>query len=337
MQRLVPYCFTCRSSKLSGHLRGVATWADYAAGPLHGTAVLGASPALLWTHGLAGCIASDDVRGLDNLFRPIALGRSVVRVDLDGHGKSLAASPPVVGDRPPEWKQHVDRLRLAASSMSRAFFGGEGMGACIALHAAVEAAREGATEAPPGLVLMRPPALLSTDGDACDRHRAQLKEAAATLRSGGYVGLEQLEASQGTSFMDGTLAVLTEDGPSSNVANELRRIRRDNVRVDTLAATMDGYAEARSPAHVAGALADRPKAMAADAYGVPMISSCPTLILAVPGDENHPVEAAERLAVLLPNSELHVAASLCDARELWGKRIADFLSKAWMKEFLKSM
>eukprot|EP00971_Amphidinium_carterae_P120845 2394052-Amphidinium_carterae.1 len=72
--------------------RGTAAWADHVAGPLHGKAVLGASPALLWTHGLSGCVASDEVRGVANILQSIASGRSVMRVDLVGHGKSMAKS-----------------------------------------------------------------------------------------------------------------------------------------------------------------------------------------------------------------------------------------------------
>eukprot|EP00971_Amphidinium_carterae_P141315 2799873-Amphidinium_carterae.1 len=164
--------------------------------------------------------------------------------------------------------------------MSRAFFGGEAMGACIALHAAVDAAKEGAPEAPPGVILMRPPALLSMEGERCDRYRGELKEAAATLRNDGYAGLEKLEATKDRVFMDGRLAVLAQSPSVDEISVDLTRIRRNCVDRDALAATMDGYAASRSPAQTAGALADRPAAMAADAYGVPMISSCPALILA---------------------------------------------------------
>ena len=51
---------------------------------------------------------------------------------------------------------------------------------------------------------------------------------------------------------------------------------------------------------------------------------CPTLILAVEGDDAHPLETATTLNSLIADSELHVAKDLTDACQLWPSVIREW-------------
>merc|ERR1711933_73583 len=91
-----------------------------------------------------------------------------------------------------------------------------------------------------------------------------------------------------------------------------------NMPREVYAALLQGLAASEPPS-------------AADLAGV----GCPALILALPGDPEHPLEAAEELQGLLPNAELAVATDVHEARESWGRMIGAFLKKAWMSEFME--
>lgn len=53
----------------------------------------------------------------------------------------------------------------------------------------------------------------------------------------------------------------------------------------------------------------------------------PVMILTIKGDASHPVETATELASVLPQSEIHIAESLEEAREKWPLIIATFVDK----------
>ncbi|CAE8711783.1 unnamed protein product, partial [Polarella glacialis] len=57
---------------------------------LRGLTVMGTSPGLVWAHGLGSSVASDERRGVCDILNPRILGRTVLRVDLRGHGLSAA-------------------------------------------------------------------------------------------------------------------------------------------------------------------------------------------------------------------------------------------------------
>merc|ERR1712150_109581 len=52
----------------------------------------------------------------------------------------------------------------------------------------------------------------------------------------------------------------------------------------------------------------------------------PALVLGIPGDPEHPVDAAQDLAQILPQSQLSIASSTQEAQETWALRIRDFLT-----------
>ncbi|CAJ1337730.1 unnamed protein product [Effrenium voratum] len=266
----------------------------------------------------------------------------VLRLDLRGHGRSAAAHENDEGKEPWHqytWPELAKDLRLAAAdSVSRSFFGGEGSGACVALLAALAANGTQSLDAPPGLVLMRPPQMLADVahcGKVQEEFLSELRSTADLVKASGFEALERREAEhpENPRFLDGSGANFRSAAPG-----ELQKLRR-TMSQEAFAAALLGHAESEQAAK---SLAERLKegfpqsapTMAADAYGVPMTPGCPVLVLAVPGDPDSPVEAAQTLSQLLPDAELQVADSLEHAYSTWGASISSFLRKAWMKEFL---
>jgi len=309
-------------------------WAETKAADLHGVQVVGPSPGLAWVHGLGGSCAADDARGVGAVLSPQVLGRTVLRLDLRGHGRSAGAHDPEAGPAQYAWSSLAKDLRLAANaSLSRAFFGGEALGAAVALHAAVAATKTGSRDAPPGLVLMRPPAALvqgiAGEGFPADLQRRLLAAAEAT-EAQGVEAVEALERAEGASLLDGAAAAYSAGDGMEAALLECRRA----MPAEAYAAALRGHAASRAPGEELESLGKAQHAMAGDAYGVPLTLQCPVLVLAVPGDADHPVEAAEALAKRLPGAELAVAATLKEAHDNWARQINAFLRKAWMKEFL---
>lgn len=319
---------------VAASVRAFATqWSETQAGHLNGVSAIGPSPGLVWAHGLGGSCAADDIRGVGEVINPRVLGRTVLRIDLRGHGRSATAHDPARGAEQYLWCEMAKDLRRAAHvSLSRSFFGGEAMGAAVALHAAVAATVGKAGDAPPGLVLMRPPVALvgGISGNSIADQRRQLETAAAkAAESGGFKAVEAWEAS-GTSLVDGIGAVYAGCDGAAQLLQEQRR----TMAVEAYAAALHGSVLSEPPGKELRVLQEKRQSMAADAYGVPLTLQCPVLILAVPGDPGHSVEAAEQLAALLPGAELEVAADMQEACSVWAKRIGAFMKKAWMKEFL---
>ena len=184
---------------------------------LCGVHVLSSSPALVWAHGLGGCCESDEKRGIGSILNPSKLGRTVLRLDLRGHGRSKAAH-----DEETAWQQYTwselakDLRRAAADSVSRSFFGGEGLGAAVALEAAIAAQSSGSIDAPPGLVLMRPPEM----GEMREELREELRRVADLVEGDGFGALECMEEAQ-TLFWNPASAAFS--GVSKQ---ELQQVRR---------------------------------------------------------------------------------------------------------------
>jgi len=319
-------------------------WTEVQAGDLSGLSVVGASPGLAWAHGLGSSCQADTARGIDGILNPRTLGRSVLRVDLRGHGRSGSTHEADRGSSQYTWPELARDLRRAShATLSRAFFGGEALGAAVALHAAVAAIASGAPDSPPGLVLARPPLALArmTVTDSCGIQQRQQQqqgdrlEAAAAAVGQGWEVLEQMETDTGETFLDG-VDIMYGGGPH-DCANEALLKERRAIPTEVYAAALRGYKQSLDPPggkFLQTICHQRKEAMADDAYGVPLTKQCQVLLLAVPGDSNHPVEAAEQLAETLPGSECIVAKSIQEARENWPRQIAAFLKRAWMKEFL---
>ena len=179
----------------------------------------------VWAHGLGGSCEADEARGLEHILDPSKLGnRTVLRLDLRGHGRSADAHDPAKGHQQYMWPELAkDLRRAAADSVSRCFYGGEALGAAVALHAAVAATATGSVDAPPGLVLMRPPRALSqvTRGEADADWQEKMRGYASVLEDRGFEALE-LEEEGGPSLLNGE-SVLFAD-PS--VKQQLRLLRR---------------------------------------------------------------------------------------------------------------
>ncbi|CAJ1459863.1 unnamed protein product, partial [Effrenium voratum] len=67
-----------------------SSWVETRAGPLSGISLVSSSPALVWCHGLGGSVASDELRGIGDILT-LDGRRTVLRLDLRGHGRSAAA------------------------------------------------------------------------------------------------------------------------------------------------------------------------------------------------------------------------------------------------------
>lgn len=312
-------------------------WVETQAAGLGGLTVIGPTPGLVWLHGLGGSSVADSARGLDELLRPESLNRTVLRLDLRGHGLSAHAHDAQRGTEQYTWQELAKDMRLASrAAMSRAFLGGEAMGAAVALHAAVAATATGSVDAPPGLILMRPPAGLAEapPGEAASdcaaiNWRERSDALALAAEEGTWEAVEAREA-QTDMFMDGASAIYSQATGAANLLQEYRR----SMPLEVFATALRGHAASQLPQGLEVLATKRSMPMAAEAYGVPITLQCPVLVLAVEADIEHSLQAAERLAAALPDAELEVASSLEDARAAWPAKMADFMRRAWMKEFL---
>ena len=170
--------------------------------------------AQVWAHGLGGSCEADNARGLQHILNPAKLGnRTVLRLDLRGHGRSADAHDPARGFEQYTWPELAkDLRRAAAESVSRCFYGGEGLGAAVALHAAVAATATGSVDAPPGLVLMRPPKALSqvARGEVDTAWQENLRRFASLLESQGFEALEGQEREDAQPLLNGASALFVE-------------------------------------------------------------------------------------------------------------------------------
>lgn len=325
-------------------------WSETQAGHLCGVQAGTRSPGLVWLHGLGGSCAVDDARGIGEVLNPSVLSRTVLRLDLRGHGLSSSAHVVEAGVEQYLWSELAKDVRIASrAALSRAYFGGEAIGAAVALHAAVKAAASNSMDTPPGLVLMRPSVALVEslgvraplgDNVACDLDswRARLEAAADAADAGGLAALRSFESSEGPVLDYGPpfyAAPADKAAAEALVASAVWEAQEQLAGCGSLAPALRGTSMSKGPSTAdVEALQRERQTMAAEAYGVPLQLKCPTLILAMPGDAGHSVAAAEALASLLPGSELVVAAGPEEAHKEWATRIAAFLKKAWMKEFL---
>jgi 3-oxoadipate enol-lactonase len=245
----------------------------------------GAGPPFVWGHGLLGSMAQEDDSELFD-WTVLGAGRRLVRYDARGHGRSEATLAPE-DYRWPELARDMLAL-LDGLGEERAVLGGVSMGCATSLHAAVAAPDRVA-----GLVLMAPP----TAWDTRPRQALAYRVLATLV---GFLGIGVFRR----------LASLPRPQPGNPGLAALQRSVVENLRRADRRAVVAALRGA--------AKSDLPPERALAALDVP------ALILAWTDDPTHPVSTAERLAELLPRSELHLAGSLEEMRG-WSKRVAEFL------------
>lgn len=182
----------------------------------------------VWSHGLGGCCDSDEARGIGSILDPGKLGRTVLRLDMRGHGRSKSAHEQSSGGKSHQqylWSELAkDMRRAAADSVSRSFFGGEALGAAVALEAAIAAQASNSIDAPPGLILMRPPQMLANvaKGSADPTFLQEIYRIAELVEISGFDTLEEEEKNTDKApFLNGAASNFC------NVAREeLQRFRR---------------------------------------------------------------------------------------------------------------
>lgn len=157
---------------------------------------------------------------------PAKLGRTVLRLDLRGHGRSKSAHENLDQDGHKQylWSELAkDMRRAAADSVSRSFFGGEALGAAVALEAAIAAQASNSIDAPPGLVLMRPPQMLAdvAKGSVDPALLQEIRRIADLVMTDGFDALDKEETGERAPFLDGAVATF-----SSVTKGELQRLRR---------------------------------------------------------------------------------------------------------------
>lgn len=282
-------------------------WSEVQAGVLCGLAageVRPGLPTLIWAHGLGGSCAADEARGLGALLCPELLGDSrLLRLDLRGHGRSVASHEAARAADQYTWPALAGDLLSAARADAAAaaplaqplLFGGEGSGAAVALHAATTARGK---EVPAGLVLMRPPVMWGARHTWILRYRLAAQWAEKD-------GLESKDV-ENEAKRRLTHASFAMEASQEAVNVALKEWR--NMGVEAYTAALRGLADSVLPAD------DDLRTL-----------QIPALIFAVEGDVEHPVEAAEDLASLLPRSKLVVARSMEEARDTWPPLLRDFL------------
>lgn len=246
----------------------------------------------LWAHCLLGSMEQDARAALLG-WRKLETALRLFRFDVRGHG----ASSPCHAEQAfhfPELAQDVlalaDQLGLAHFAM-----GGVSLGSALSLHVALAQ-----PERVNALVLMGPP----TAWDGRRRQALLYRRVASALQMGGMLPL-RLAGAMGRigerwfgEDRDGSIAsVLTR-----STVQQLGHMDRGSA-----VAVLRGAAASNLP---------EPE----------LLSSLlqPTLILAWHNDPSHPAQTAERLAEIIPNSELHFAETLGEAAR-WTPLVEDFL------------
>lgn len=245
----------------------------------------GAGLPFVWGHGLLGSMAQEDDSELFD-WSVLGAGRRLIRYDARGHGRSEATLAPD-DYRWPELARDMLAL-LHGLGEDRAVLGGVSMGCATSLHAAIAAPERLA-----GLVLMAPP----TAWDTRPRQALAYRVLATVIGLLGIGAFRRLASLPRPQLGSPVLAAVQR-----SVVENLRRADRRAVL-----AALRGAAKSDLPPERTLAALD-----------------APALILAWTDDPTHPLSTAERLAKILPHSELHVAGSLEEMRG-WTKQIALFL------------
>lgn len=230
---------------------------------------------LVWAHGLMSSIETEDALGWFG-WNELPDSVRLIRYDARGHGNGSKAR----GTETYHWRNlGADMLGVAdASGAQRFIAGGMSMGCASAIHAAVQAPGRIA-----GLVLAMPPMIWE--------NRAAQREMYQRIAQRGIEADGRAMAKLMSRDLARTLpAWLAEASPdiTASLAIGVRALDR-RIIPDLF--------------HGA-AISDLPPRAA-----LAPIAQMPALILSWAGDSTHPVQSAQELHRLLPNSTLHVAAS----------------------------
>lgn len=246
----------------------------------------GASPPLVWGHGLTGSRGQSAAFPLVDLTS-IESSRQVVRYDARGHGMSSPLTNPTQGS----WAELAsDQLALIDHlGLDHVALGGVSMGAATALYSALTLGARLEK-----MVLIIPPT-------GWEERAPQVKQ---------YEQMAQLVEAKGPQGLVAAAAKLAPPDPFKGTTDY----------VDRRAGALGGA----NPARLAGcfrgaAYADLPS------LGEIATIEAPTLVLAWSGDPGHPVSTAERLDASLPNVQVSIA-STAEELETWSSRVHQFLT-----------
>lgn len=246
----------------------------------------GTGTPVLWGHGLTSSMAAEAAMGMGVADLPADRYR-LIRYDARGHGESGATADPADYAYP---SLAADQLALVdALGIDRFVSGGMSMGTGTALHVAVAA-----PDRVQALVLGIPPT-------AWEGRRAR----GATYQDRGRVIRDEGMAAFVEGAMAEPLAPIFE--PFADLVRAGIRDRYEDYDPDVLAPLLTG---------VGGSDLPPPDAIAT--------LTMPVLVLAWTGDPVHPEATAARLAELLPQAEVVVAATLQEV-VAWKDRVVAFL------------
>lgn len=229
----------------------------------------------VWAHGLMSSIETEDALGWFGWDEAPDAVR-LIRYDARGHGNSSAPKGPDAY----HWRNLGSDLLAVAAAMDAPRFiaGGMSMGCATAIHAAVQA-----PERISGLILAMPPMIWE--------NRAAQREMYKSIAQRGVETDGRAMAKLMSRDLARTLPpwlLEAVPGIAASLAIGVRALDRRII-----------------PDLVHGAaLSDLPPRPALTA-----LAQVPALILAWTGDSTHPVQSAQELHQLLPNSALHIAAN----------------------------
>ena len=245
----------------------------------------------VWGHGLTSNMKIEDTFDLFK-WKEIPNTVRLVRYDARGHGQSEATYSP----RDYIWSNLArDMISIAdACNIDSFVAGGQSMGCATAIYAASLVPNR-----VKGLVLVNPPTAWESRAKQASLYRRN----ARLVRLLGTRVLASVIKRMPDRLMPGYIVESMAD--------------RMNVVVESIRAS-----DRRALANVfeGAALCDFPPR-----DDIALIKM-PTLILAWEGDKSHPVESAQALHTLIPQSELIVAKDMSDLVP-WPSRIREFLQK----------
>lgn len=256
----------------------------------------GSGPAFVFAHGCLDSVAEFEWRGLPRLA-PLTAAFDLICYDARGHGESSLSLNPLDYT----WKNLAyDMLGLVSGlGLNRTFLGGFSMGSGTSLWAALHSLTKGdAGEGKiAGLVLVGP----STAWDGRLAQARASRSRAVLAQEGHTKLLEDIRNSPRTKFLETAL-------PQEYRERSLKLFAQMDHRL--IAAIYEG-----------AALSDLPPPETLKQIQVP------TFILGWPDDPAHPIEMAELLASLLPNSTLLATTSPAEVRHApahimeWARKI----------------
>ena len=246
----------------------------------------GVGQPFLWAHALLGSMAQD-LEGGVLAWRELTDMAKVIRFDARGHGQSGCEGTP----EDYAWEALARTLWQVADSYTseQLILGGASMGCATALHAACQR-----PEQVSGLVLVIPPTAWESRVKMKRNYRFMAKLVGITRALPfRLLGLIPAASAKDT-FRRKTLSVM---------ARHLRAVKPRGV-----VGAMRG-----------AALSDLPSPESLKNL------TMPTLILAWPEDDTHPLAVAEQLQGYLPNSQLHVMENEDDPYR-WPQRAREFIA-----------